>query len=100
MLPGVDFTVVTCLFSCITAAKFDAYKLPLDSVVVAYDEYSAYHGTLSTHPVSCPVVKVNKDPKTYIEMLLSGSETNKRRAAKAIVTRRDEMVFSSVAELR
>ncbi|KAI3632076.1 hypothetical protein MIR68_009912 [Amoeboaphelidium protococcarum] len=89
--------VIPCLFSCITNANVGESDLPEPSVVVSYSQSQQYHGTLFTHPASSPFVNVNKDPISFILMLLSGND--KRTVAEAILLRRQVKLFTSSDEL-
>ena len=73
ILPNVcanNSILVRCLFTCVSFANVTAHELPENSIVVAYGQNQQYHGTLLTHPASFPFVKINKDPVTFIQMVL------------------------------
>ncbi|KAI3635616.1 hypothetical protein MIR68_006254 [Amoeboaphelidium protococcarum] len=89
--------VIPCLFSCITSANVGASDLPQQSAIVSYSQSRKYHGTLFTHPASSPFVNINKDPISFILMLLSGKD--KRTVAEAIMLKRQVKLFTSSDDL-
>ena len=90
-------TVITCLFSCVTFANVSDVDLGEESVVVSYNQYQQYHGTLSSHPASCPLVKINTDPVSYILMVLTGKD--RRKLADAVLVRRKVQIFTTFDDL-
>ncbi|KAI3641955.1 hypothetical protein MIR68_000010 [Amoeboaphelidium protococcarum] len=94
---AANSTLVTCLFSCVIYANVTAIDLAKNSIVVAYGQNQRYHGTLWTHPASSPFVKINTDPISYIQMVLSGKD--KRKLAGAVLVHRDTKPFTAIDEL-
>lgn len=64
---------------------------------MSYSQSRKYHGTLFTHPASSPFVNINKDPISFILMLLSGKD--KRTVAEAIMLKRQVKLFTSSDDL-
>ena len=94
---GANSTLIACLFSCVINANVSAVDLAKNSIVVAYGQNQRYHGTLWTHPASSPFVKINTDPISYIQMVLSGKD--KRKLADTILRKRHAKIFTSNNEL-
>ena len=94
---AANSSLVACLFSCVINANVSAVDLAKNSIVVTYGQNQRYHGTLWTHPASSPFVKINSDPISYIQMILSGKD--KRKLANAILAQRGMKAFTTIVEV-
>ena len=94
---AANSTLVACLFSCVIYANVSAADLAKNSIVVAYGQNQRYHGTLWTHPASSPFVKINTDPISYIQMVLSGKD--KHKLANAVLVQRETKKFKAIDDL-
>ncbi|KAG9401999.1 hypothetical protein AC1031_007701 [Aphanomyces cochlioides] len=76
-------TVVPLVFSSLRSTNVQ--QLTVDNaVVVSYAQLKAYHQELWLHPASSPYVNVNKDPASYIKMVLSGDSEDVETVAEQV----------------
>ncbi|KAF0707818.1 Aste57867_6533 [Aphanomyces stellatus] len=68
-------TVIPLLFSSLRPVNVQELA-EKNAVVVSYSQMEAYHHGLWLHPASSPCVNVNKDPVTYIKMVLTGNTSD------------------------
>ncbi|KAI9346281.1 hypothetical protein BDR26DRAFT_916685 [Obelidium mucronatum] len=79
--------VVPLLFSSLVSTNVDELG-SRSAVVVTYAQLQQYHGGLWLHPAASPCVNVNKDPISYIKMLLTGDGQDIQKVANVLVTRK------------
>ncbi|KAI9324154.1 hypothetical protein BDR26DRAFT_882302, partial [Obelidium mucronatum] len=79
--------VVPLLFSSLVSTNVDELG-SRSAVVVTYAQLQQYHSGLWVHPAASPCVNVNKDPISYIKMLLTGDGQDIQKVVNALVTRK------------
>ncbi|KAJ3002138.1 UNVERIFIED_CONTAM: hypothetical protein HDU68_006433 [Siphonaria sp. JEL0065] len=92
-----DVTVVPLLFSSLVSTNVK--DLPSDAVVVTYAQLQSYHGGLWLHPASSPCVNVNRDPVSYIKMVLTGTSQDIQRAANGLIEQREKRSFETIESI-
>ncbi|KAH9119668.1 hypothetical protein LEN26_011502 [Aphanomyces euteiches] len=97
---GVEYepiTVVPMLFSSLRSTNIQ--ELTGDNaVVVTHAQMKAYHQRLWVHPAASPCVNVNRDPVTFIKMVLVGDPNDVQTVAEQLV--RGKRKFESVEDFR
>ncbi|KAH9081413.1 hypothetical protein LEN26_021296 [Aphanomyces euteiches] len=88
-------TVVPLLFSSLRSTNVQELK-GHNGVVVSYAQMYTYHHGLWLHPASSPFVNVNKDPVSYIKMLLTGSGEDIQTVATRVTGRKRK--FESIED--
>ncbi|KAG9401989.1 hypothetical protein AC1031_007690 [Aphanomyces cochlioides] len=97
---GVEYgpiTVVPMLFSSLRSTNIQ--ELTGDNaVVVTHAQMKAYHQGLWVHPAASPCVNVNRDPVTFIKMVLVGDPNDVQTVAEQLV--REKRKFESIEDVR
>lgn len=95
---GANIVTAAGLFNVLPHFSSPGTSLPLNSLVVAYEQTKKYHGSFYSHPASSPYVYINQDHQSAISIVLKGSERN--IVAKAVCSRRDARKFETLEEFR
>ena len=89
--------VVPMLFSSLVGTSITKDNIKIrNAVVVTYSQLQSYHKGLLLHPASSPCVNVNKDPATYLKMVLSGKRRDIEKVTCGLVSRKRS--FESIPE--